>query len=243
MIEVGVDVAPADLMDAGHPHGRRCTAHSKQTGQQCGRAPTVGRTVCNFHGGKTPAGGLASAFKHGRYSRHLPPQLLARFEETEHDPELLSLREDVALVDARVAELLERVQTGESASTWKLIGKLWRDFQRHRAAGNATKAEELLVLLAEPLAHGIADHAAWEEVGQHLDRRQRLVESEQRRMEKMQAMLTVEQALGLLGTVLDVLRRHVTDVDVLAAIGADLEQLVALDARSPLAERSRRRRV
>jgi hypothetical protein len=36
-------------------HGRqRCTAHSKQTKQQCGRTAIPGGTVCRYHGGAAP---------------------------------------------------------------------------------------------------------------------------------------------------------------------------------------------
>jgi hypothetical protein len=37
------------------PHGRRrCVAWSKQSGEQCKRAPIVGGIVCSMHGGKAP---------------------------------------------------------------------------------------------------------------------------------------------------------------------------------------------
>jgi hypothetical protein len=137
--------------------------------------------------------------------------------------------------------LLERVQSGESGAAWRLLQKHWNDFRRFRTAGNVAKMQETLELMADPLERGFADHAAWEELGLQLDRRARLSEQEQRRIEKMEATLTVEEAMGLLGTVLDVLKRHVTDRAVLDAIGADLEQLVTLDA-VPVAARSRRRR-
>jgi hypothetical protein len=46
-------------MDAGadpEPHGRRrCVARSKQSGEQCKRAPIVAGTVCSMHGGRAPA--------------------------------------------------------------------------------------------------------------------------------------------------------------------------------------------
>jgi hypothetical protein len=160
---------------------------------------------------------------------------------THDDPELLSLQADVTLITERINGLLERVTSGESGAAWKQLGRLWREFRRHRAAGNVVKMQEALELLAEPLEQGLADHAAWEELGLQLDRRARLADQEAKRLEKLQATLTVDEALGLLGTVLDVLRRHVTDPDTLSAIGADLEQLVQIDA-VPLAARSRKRR-
>lgn len=222
------------------PVDGRCNARNR-FGLHCANAPMTGKTRCYSHGGKSLAGPLAPSYKHGRYSRYMKLRLAERYLETAKDPELLSLREDVALVTERIEQLLERVQSGESGAAWRLLKRHWADFRRFRTAGNVAKMQEMLELLAEPLEQGIADHAAWEELGLQLDRRARLAEQEQRRLEKMQATLTVEEAMGLLGTVLDVLKRHVTDQATLDAIGADLEQLVTLDA-VPVAARSRRRR-
>src|SRR5262245_54010300 len=180
----------------------KCGAKRTQGPGYCTRDPMAnGR--CYMHNGSAARGALAPNFKHGRYSRYMKLQLAERFLETAEDPELLSLREDVALVTERIEQLLERVQSGESGAAWRLLKKQWAEFVRHRTAGNVPKMQEALEALAEPLARGFADHAAWEELGLQLDRRARLADMEQRRLEKMQATLTVEEAMGLLGTVLD----------------------------------------
>lgn len=220
----------------------KCGAKRSQGPGFCLRDPMAnGSGRCPKHGGRALRGAESGTFVHGRYSRYVPVRLLARLGEARADPELLSLREDIALVDARVGELLERVESGESARAWAQLRKIWKDFERFRAAGNVPKMQEMLELLAEPLGRGLTDHDAWAEIGLHLDRRQRLVEAQQRYLERIQATLTVEEAMSMLGTILDVLRRHVTDQATLDAIGADLEQLVTLDA-VPLAARSRRQR-
>jgi hypothetical protein len=98
-----------------------------------------------------------------------------------------------------------------------------------------------LAQLGEPIAQGVADHATWAEIGSLLDKRVRLVEAERRRLEQMQQTLTVEEAMGLLRTVLDVIQRNVTDRATLNRIGSELAQLVSLDV-VPLTVRSRKRR-
>lgn len=240
------DVPPAYQRRTDVPGGSpepvpgKCGAKRSQGPGYCLRDPMAnGR--CYKHGGVSLKGALSPTFKHGRYSKYLKLELARRYQETHDDPELLSLREDVALVTDRIGQLLDRVQSGESGAAWKQIARLWKEFQRQRSAGNVPKMQEALELLNEPLAQGFADHAAWEELGLQLDRRARLAEQEQRRLEKMQATLTVEEAMGLLGTVLDVLKRHVTDQATLDAIGADLEQLVTLNP-GPVARARRSRR-
>lgn len=59
---------------------QRCTAKSKQTGEQCKNWAVEGKTKCRFHGGKTPPRteeqkakhrGNTYALKHGIYSNKL----------------------------------------------------------------------------------------------------------------------------------------------------------------------------
>ena len=83
-----------------------CGAKTRK-GTPCLRAPMVnGR--CNLHGGKTPIGAALPQFKTGRYSKYLPARLAERYHEAERDPELLSLRSELALVQARLAELISK---------------------------------------------------------------------------------------------------------------------------------------
>lgn len=43
-----------DAQEKRLPHGRRCSARSKRSGERCRRAPIVGGTVCTMHGGAAP---------------------------------------------------------------------------------------------------------------------------------------------------------------------------------------------
>jgi hypothetical protein len=236
-IELAVDPDEGPLAGSEQPVEGKCGALTRSR-RYCLKDPMPnGR--CYKHGGKTPKGLASPHYKHGRYTTHLPSRLAERYAEAQDDPTLLSYRDDVALVDARITDLLGRVDSGESGATWLAIQKLWRDFRRYRASGDVRNMTQVLEQLDEPLGRGVADHAAWAEVGTLLDRRARLVEAERRRLEQMQQVLTVEEAMGLLGTVVDVIRRNVTDRATLDRIGAELGGLVTVDAL-PLAARSRR---
>ncbi|MCB9150722.1 MAG: hypothetical protein H6641_18365 [Caldilineaceae bacterium] len=92
----------------------RCTARSKRSGERCKKAAMRGRNVCMFHGGKTPRGVASGSFKTGRYSQHLPTRLAARYCEAQNDQKLLDLHEEIALIDARIADMLDGL-TGDTA--------------------------------------------------------------------------------------------------------------------------------
>lgn len=86
----------------------KCTAKSKQSGERCKRWPTVGGTVCKFHGGASLQGIASPQFKTGRYSKYLPTKLAESYHIAIEDPELLSLRHEIGMVDAYVSDQLER---------------------------------------------------------------------------------------------------------------------------------------
>lgn len=110
-----------------------------------------GRTVCLAHGGRTPRGVASPHFRTGRHSRDLPTRLAVRFEAAEGDPRLLELRGELALLDARIEELLGQLDRGEGdeandAPLWREIVALI-DRRRHLVEAEAQRlalAEEML---------------------------------------------------------------------------------------------------
>ena len=203
-----------------------CGARTR-AGGICQRPPVAGRERCRAHGRASPIGVGSPHFRHGRYSKALPTRLAARYAEAEQDGELLALRSDIALIDARLADLLARVDTGESGAIWRRARDAYQTSIRLSQAGDPAGAAESMRELGRLLTQGQADYAVWDEIGRALDRRRALVESERRRLVEMQQMITTERAMVLLGVVVDTIRKHVTDRTALAAISSDLRQLVA----------------
>lgn len=85
-----------------------CGAKNRQ-GQPCTQRPLQnGR--CRFHGGMSLVGPALPQFKHGRHSVLLK-EIGAFGQHYQHalaDPDLLRLDSEIALVDARLSELLDR---------------------------------------------------------------------------------------------------------------------------------------
>lgn len=80
-----------------------------------------------MHGGNIPTGPALPQFKTGRYSKHLPARLADRYHEALADSELLAVRDDVALLDSHLAELLDRLHTDDamaSVGTWGTVRDL-----------------------------------------------------------------------------------------------------------------------
>ena len=90
-----------------------CGAKKRGKDETC-RAPAMANGRCRIHGGLQPQGIARPGFKTGRYSKYLPARLAGRYEEAASDPELLALKDDIALLDTRIAQTVSALDTGES---------------------------------------------------------------------------------------------------------------------------------
>jgi len=190
-----------------------------------------------MHGGKNPAGITHHlATQGGRYSKYLPDRLAARYEEAKHDGELLELREEIALTDSRLNDLLARVDTGEAGELWRTLRQTWVAAERFRAeyslkgdTVDGLKSRESFFQAFEALgaltAEGAADYQAWDEVHKMVGQRRTLAETETKRLDKLRQFITAERANVMLGAVLNAVQTRVTDPLVLSAIAADVRAI------------------
>jgi hypothetical protein len=79
-----------------------CSAKTRN-GHPC-KNPAMANGRCRMHGGKSLVGIASPLTKTGRWSKDLPTRLASRFAESEHDPELLSVRADIRLIDTLMAD-------------------------------------------------------------------------------------------------------------------------------------------
>src|SRR5581483_3937130 len=201
-----------------------CGAKTRAGGTCKQPALTNGR--CRYHGGKTPHGVKSPHFKHGRYSKYLPTKLAARYTEAAADKDLLELHAEIALIDARLSDVLERIHKGESGTLWEQIGIEFDKFKRAQVIKDTDEARAALAALDRLITEGIADYAAWKEVFELVEQRRKLVESERKRMVEMQQMISMERALILIGAIGETIRRHVADNQSRQRIAADIARLV-----------------
>ena len=191
-----------------------------------------GNSTCYMHGGASPRGIAAGQFKAGRYSKYLPERLRDRYQSAQQDPEILVLRDEIALADARLADLLTRVDTGESGMLWKDLKGLVEQLGTGVEAADLDVARTALKALRDVAQRGQTDAQAWAEVQAVVMLREHLVRSERQRLVQMQQMISVEQAMTLIAALTETVRRHVSDPAALRAISADVARLTAIAARA-----------
>ena len=185
---------------------------------------------CRLHGGKSLSGIASATYKTGRYSKVLPTRLAARYAEAQHDPALLEMREDVALLDARLADLLGRVDTGESGAIWRNLQAARMEVLAAKKADDRIAQAIALNKLMDLISQGHTDYRAWGEVGSVLEQRRKLVESERKRLQEAQQTLTVEKAMLLIGAIGGIIKAHIHDRSILSKISADISALTTIEA-------------
>ena len=210
-----------------YPTGRPL---SRQSGRPCRgrRAGPNGR--CAWHGGRAAAGANHGNFKHGRYSKFVPSALAKKYRDAEANPEVLSLRSDVALIEAMIAERLENMQQqGGTAEDWASASRSFRQVVAAIQGGDPQQLDESLKHLGKVLDEGGALHKQRAELQRMIDSKGRATDRENRRLKDLQQYMTMQQAMALMGFLADSITRHCHDQHVRQLIHADFAKI--LDGR------------
>lgn len=203
-----------------------CGAKTR-SGGTCKRA-ALPNGRCKFHGGASLAGPAHPNWKGGRHSKYLPKDLAERYQEARIDPHLTDLKDELALVDVRIAQLLEALGETGSARLWKEARTKFDAFKRAGGKGKAAVGEARLALqqVDDILASGLTAAATWDDLREMLDLRRRLSESETRRLRDRHQMIPIAQVIQLMTLLVDEVKQRVTDREVLTAISGRFLRLV-----------------
>jgi len=204
-------------------------------GQPCEAPPIKGMRRCRKHGGKSLVGRASPSYKHGRRSKYaglLPGRMVQSYEESINDSRGLQLRQEIGLVDARISDLLTRVDTGESGRLWTKLKQTHAEFNKARSLGKIDEMQERLAELGGLIAAGQKDVEIWDEVNRALDLRRKLVESERKRIIETQQSVTAEQITDFMTVLLDILASEVKDRPTLNRLANRLLEIVPSEATS-----------
>jgi len=181
-----------------------------------------------MHGGKTPKGVDSPHFKTGRYSKYMPSGLLEIHEEMTNDPQLMSLRENIALTDTLLANLLPRLDTGESGKAWEMVKKLIKTAKHAYHAENLANMMQAFDDMEDLANQRILHYETEKEVRQTLDTRRKLVEAENRITLQQENAISIEQLMLFVSQVLGVIQVVVTEEKQRHAIAIELQKLISI---------------
>ena len=190
----------------------------------CGSPLPNGR--CYMHGGATPGGIASPHTKHLRHSKYLPGGLLERYQQAAADPDLLNLSAEIALTDARIDDLLGRLGEGDLAGAWVKLQDAFDAFRVASATHDADLKAEAMMDMAALIEQGANDQLVWAQLGDLMNDRRRLVQTETKRRVAMQKMISADEGMALVVALANIVRTHVHDRATLSAIQTDLTRLL-----------------
>lgn len=186
--------------------GRLICGAKTRSGRYCKKDPTRNRNRCQLHGGKSPRGIAAGRFKTGKYSKDLPSRLSERYLTATSDEKLLELRDEIALIETRLGDLLSRADTGESGATWGQIKTAYDQLRKAATINDQQKFTEHLNNMGRLITKGAGDYAVWDEIFKAVSAKRKGVETERKRLVDLKQMMTAEQAMGMLSFVIATLK-------------------------------------
>jgi len=186
----------------------------------------IGKSVCYHHGGRSPGGIASATYKHGGSSKFIPARLQDSYRESMNDPNILSLTSAIALLQARFWDVLSATSQEESGALWQALHDHAQTYRNAFGKDAAQTRERALNAILDAIDAGYNERAAWQELRQITQEIRLLKESERKHLVDSQQMISVQQAMVMLGAVTHIIRTHVTDPKALDGISRELAQLV-----------------
>lgn len=204
----------------------QCESKKRSTGEQCKAHAIHGRRFCRVHGGMHKAGSEHHFYKNGRYSVVVPERMQDDIQRLLADANLLELNEELALLKARTRDVLTRVELGESGKTWKALRAQVRAHDKAMRAGDVDEQAEALYEIRKLVLDGSRDWDAWEDVRSVVRDVTKVAESQRRRVLEQHHMITVDAAYAMLDSLVDAVRRSVTDEHTRDLVAAEFARIV-----------------
>lgn len=212
-------------------NGRRVCGARTKTGGRCQDVAVFENGRCRRHKGTAPRGIANPLTTTGRYSRDLPARVLLRYEAALADPELLSVRDDIALLQGAITDVMAELKEAEARPDLDTIlgtvEKISRDWQ----TWDWTKMQRELDQLKEAITSRQSQRAALREIRELIREKAALVAQENRLLADRQQMITIEQYLLGMRSLGSAVRRLVDDPATLRAIDGEFRRLASVPER------------
>lgn len=207
-----------------------CGAKTK-SGKPCKKLPIKGRTRCRLHGGLTPAGGPSHHnFKHGRYSRYTTRISNERVQKLRHiieeDKDPLNMTPEIAITTMRIEELIENLDTGETAELWKELNRVRAKMVEAVDKEKYQHMPQYVKKLDHLITTGHNASNAYTEIQKWLETKRAIVATETRRVIAAEEMMPKDTAVAIISMVETGIHESLRDILSQVDGGKELETAV-----------------
>lgn len=187
---------------------------------------------CRQHGGKTPKL-ITESLSKSKYLANIDGEYALDYIRFVKNPDILSMREDIGLVDLRLM-LLSREMGGLPADN---IYELEMFLDDVKMALDALPIEEDMLGPVDALLRAgyrlVKTRRVWEEIKDTQEHRRKLTETEMKRVESGLRQISTEKVYAIVTGILMAIRQHITDIHLLHAIRTDIGKLLVLPQDIP----------
>ena len=168
-------------------------------GQFCKKFPVPHRNRCYLHNGNAATGAAVASYRHGRFSKYLPQGLLKKYIDNQNDPEFLTHKSELGLVDAHIKDHYETMKNGTGPDTFQKVRQAWKDLTRAKENHDEEAVDKAFKAMEDALT-GEEEHSTnLSELLDLLELRRKTLEAETRRLTNSESTLNLEQNLTLIG--------------------------------------------
>jgi hypothetical protein len=215
--------------------GRAICGARTRTGALCQHEPGwgmdhPGRDRCKFHGGVIPKNPPKTG-QHTQLKRLLdaiPEAMKEDVQAALNDPELLSLRQHIAVVDGLLVKLFREYGASGDLARWSDAYDVLMQANDAAAAGNNTLAGQKMSALRALLQRGRDQSGTLNEIHRVLTQRRQLNDSEIKRRLVEENMMSPQDARAFMAAFFTSLDKRVQDHAVKRAVAADLRDWIAV---------------
>lgn len=183
-----------------------------------------------MHGAGSPLkgrpGGYSIKNRMSMMLKYLPAKLRSQYEASLENPDFLALRESIAILETRLADLLTRADMGAGRDLWVKAQAALRLMDEAARQKDDQAYKDANRELHRLLAVGVADYVLWDDITGNLANTARLREIEIKRLEKMTQVVQREQVIGLLVRLTGIIDKQVPSIEARSAILHDIRLLM-----------------
>lgn len=207
------------------PDHLRCTGWSKRNNRRCTNYRRKGHNVCRMHGSNSLSGlnhpNAKKVIDNGgeplKYGKSIPARLLKVYQEGIENPDITGHKDEIALMEARVVDLMEQLEEGGAAELWREARKLMAEYKKTKSF-NAALAANYLEQLAEVIEKGNHEIGAWEQAIKVVEQRRKLASSHHQQLVQASQLVPIGKVIEMLAAIAVVVQAKVTDTHAIQAI-------------------------
>jgi len=146
------------------------------------------------------------------------------------DPDLIVMRAEMALIIARIEEILK--QWGDGPPDMEELADAVTSMGEALRAGDLAEAQDEYLRLVDTFQSSRGQWAVWREITRLIEQRRKLAVTELGRLEALGFLLTAQQALAMLASVADAIDRALGALEIPANQVQRVRQVIAADIRA-----------